>query len=66
MNFLDKIAKSNPVTKMIWMRKPKIESYKFVKKYTYGQHEKLLFRYEETDQSLRERIQRRGRKDMGL
>jgi len=56
MSILDKIAKHNPIARMNWMEKPKTESYKFKYAPHYSMSGSLMWRYKESDESLRERI----------
>jgi len=56
MSILDNLAKCTPITRMNWMKKPKIESYKFKYSPYYSMSGRLMWRYEESDAGLRERI----------
>ena len=56
MSILDNLAKCTPITRMVWKKKPKIESYKFKYDPAHTESGHLLYLYVESDAGLRERI----------
>ena len=54
---MDNVEQVKPTERLVWMNKPKIESWKYVYRPTYSNNGKnLLFNYLESDDAYKERI----------